>query len=47
MQMTVILVLAIMAFVSACVAAWGKIPLYVAVILLCIIELIRNLPLGK
>jgi hypothetical protein len=45
--LTVLLLLAIAAFVCTVVAAMGKCPLWVAVVLLCIIELIRQLPLGR
>ncbi|HEY4266683.1 MAG TPA: hypothetical protein VGM94_00695 [Galbitalea sp.] len=46
-MLTVILVIALLAIVSAVVAAWGRAPLWVAVVLLCVIELLRALPLGK
>lgn len=46
-MLTVIGVLAILALVSAVIAGWGKIPLWVAVVLLCVIELLRVLPLGR
>lgn len=47
MHPTVLLVLAITAFVCVIVSAFGKCPLWVAVALLCIIELLRVMPLGK
>ncbi len=46
-MLTVFLVLAIAAFVTTLIAAWGKVPLWVAVMILCLIELLRVLPLGK
>jgi hypothetical protein len=39
--------LAVAAAVAAILSAMAKCPLWVAVILLCIIELLRALPLGK
>jgi hypothetical protein len=44
---TVILLLLIAAFIVAVVAAMGKCPLWVSVILLCVAELLRVLPVGK
>ena len=46
-MLTVFLLLAIAAFVAAIVSAMGRAPLWIAVILLCLIELLRELPLGK
>jgi len=48
-MLTVMIVLAIAAFIAAILSAAGKwaIPLWVSVIILCVIELIRTLPLGK
>lgn len=46
-MMTVMIVLAIAALAAAVVSATGHAPLWVSVILICIIELIRVLPLGK
>jgi hypothetical protein len=43
--MTVILFLVIAAFICAIVSALGKCPLWVSVILLCIVELMRVIPL--
>ena len=45
MPLTVMLILVICAFITAIVAAIGRCPLWVSVILLCIVELIRVLPL--
>lgn len=47
--LTVILLLVIAAFICTIVAAakGDKFPLWPAVTLLCVIELIRTLPLGK
>jgi hypothetical protein len=47
MTPTVITVLVIIALILAIVAAIGKAPIWIAVLLLCIVELIRVLPLGK
>ncbi len=46
-MLTVLLLLALAAFITTIIAAWGKCPLWIAVLLLCVIELIRLLPLGK
>jgi hypothetical protein len=47
-MLTVLLLLAIAAFVCAVLAGAGfPPPLWVAVLLLCMIELMRVLPLGK
>ena len=46
-MLTVILVLILGAFLTAIIAAAGKCPLWVSVVLLCIVEMIRVLPLGK
>lgn len=46
-MLTVFLLLALSAFVCTILSAIGKVPLWVGVVLLCIIELLRALPLGK
>jgi hypothetical protein len=46
-MLTVLLVIAIAAFGVTIASAMGKCPLWIAVLLLCVIELIRNLPLGR
>lgn len=46
-MMTVLAFLAIAAFIVTIASALGKAPLWVAVILLCIIELLRVMPLGR
>lgn len=46
-MLTVFLLLALVAFICAVAAAMGKCPLWVSVIILCVIELLRNLPLGR
>lgn len=46
-MLTVMVILVVGAFVATVVSAMGKCPLWVAVTLLCIIELIRVLPMGK
>jgi hypothetical protein len=45
--MSVIFVLIIAAFIAAAVSAAGRCPLWVSVILLCVVELIRVLPIGR
>jgi hypothetical protein len=47
MLMTVIGLLVLAAFICAIVSAMGKCPLWVSVMLLCLVELLRILPLGK
>ena len=46
-MLTVFLCLAIAASLSTLGAAWGKVPLWIAVVFLCLIELLRSIPLGK
>jgi hypothetical protein len=46
-MLTVLVVLVVAAFLVTIAAAAGKAPLWVAVVLLCVVELIRVLPLGK
>ena len=46
-MLTVILILAVAAIIVTILSAIGKAPLWVAVCLLCIIELLRALPVGK
>jgi hypothetical protein len=48
-MLTVFLIIAIAAFVCciASAASPSKVPLWVAVMLLCVIELLRALPLGR
>ncbi len=46
-MLTVFLILALAAFIITIASAMGKAPLWVAVIILCLIELLRVLPLGK
>lgn len=43
---TVFLILALAAFIVTILSAMGKCPLWIAVVLLCVIELLRALPLG-
>jgi hypothetical protein len=45
-MLTVLLLLAVAAFVCTIASAMNKCPLWVAVMLLCLIELLRQLPLG-
>jgi hypothetical protein len=48
-MLTVLIILVLAAFIVtvASAASPTKVPLWVAVLLLCIIELLRTLPLGK
>lgn len=46
-MLTVFILLIVAAFVVTIMAAMQKAPLYVAVLILCIIELLRALPLGR
>jgi len=46
-MLTVFLLLAIAAFICTVASALGKCPVWIPVLLLCIIELLRALPLGK
>jgi hypothetical protein len=45
--LTVFLILAVAAFGCTIASAVGKCPLWVAVLILCVIELLRALPLGR
>lgn len=46
-MLTVFLILTLAAFIVAVLSAIGKAPLWVSVIILCLIELLRVLPLGR
>lgn len=46
-MLTVYLVLVLAAFGCTIVSALGKCPVWIPVVLLCVIELLRVLPLGK
>lgn len=46
-MLTVFLLLAIAAFVVTILSAIGKAPLWVAVLILTVIELLRAMPLGR
>jgi hypothetical protein len=46
-MLTVLLVLAVAAFVIAIVNAMNKCPLWPAVLVLAVAELLRTLPMGK
>ncbi len=46
-MLTVLLILALIALGLTIWAATGKGPLWAAVFVLCVIELLRQLPLGK
>lgn len=46
-MLTVFLLLALAAFIVTIVSALGKAPLWISVILLCLIELLRAIPLGR
>ena len=43
---TVFIILVLSAFIVTILAAIGKAPLWVAVVVLCLIEMLRVLPLG-
>ena len=45
-MLTLFVILAVAALIVAIMAAMGKAPLYVAVIVLCVIEVLRVLPLS-
>ena len=47
MLLTVIGILVLSAFICTIVSALGKCPLWVAVILICVVELVRIMPLGR
>ncbi len=47
-MITVLLILVLAAFVCVIAAAvWSRVPLWVAVVLLCMVELLRVLPVGR
>lgn len=46
-MLTVVVLLAVAAFVVTIVHAMGKTVLWPAVLILCVIELLRALPLGR
>jgi len=46
MILTVTVILVIAALAAAVASAMGKAPLWVSVVLLCVLELVRVLPLG-
>ena len=46
-MINVFLVMAISAFICTIVAALNKCPVWVPVLLLCVIELLRAMPLGR
>ena len=46
-MLTVSLLLVVAAFICTIVSALGKCPLWIAVILLCVLELLRVMPLGR
>ena len=46
-MLTVFIILAVTAFIVTVVAAMGRCPIWVAVLILCLIELLRALPLGR
>jgi hypothetical protein len=47
MVMTVMSLLVIAAFIVVILSAIGRAPLWVAVLLLCLIELLRIVPIGR
>ena len=46
-MLSVFLILAIAAFALTIASSVGKAPLWVAVVILCVIELLRVLPIGR
>ena len=46
-MLTVFVILALVALILAVTAATGHTPLWASVIMLCIIELVRALPMGR
>lgn len=46
-MVTVTLLFAVAAFVVTIVSAMGRCPLWVAVLLLCVLEMLRALPFGR
>ena len=46
-MLTVIGFVIIAAFICAIVSAIGRCPLWISVVLLCVVELLRILPLGR
>jgi hypothetical protein len=46
-MITVFVVLVLAAFIVTVLSAIGRAPLWVSVIILCVIELLRVLPLGR
>ena len=46
-MLTVFVILALSAFVLAIASAMERCPLWVSVVVLCLIELLRALPLGR
>lgn len=47
MPLTVLFLLALSAFICGVAAAMGKVPLWVAVILLSLFALLQTIPLGR
>lgn len=47
MQITVILLLIIAAFICTIVNALGKCPVWVPLVLLCVVELLHSVPMGR
>lgn len=46
-MLTVFLILAVAALIITILSAIGKAPVWVGVLLLCIIECLRSMPLGR
>ena len=46
-MLTVFVILALAAFIVTILAALNRAPLYVAVLVLCLLELLRAVPLGR
>ena len=47
MLITVFVLLAVSAFVLTLLAAINRVPLWIACVILCLIELLRAVPLGR
>lgn len=46
-MMTVFVILSLTAFVCTIASAMGRCPVWIPVLILCLIELLRALPLGR
>jgi hypothetical protein len=46
-MLTVFAIIAVLALIAVILSAMGKAPIWVSVLLLCVLELVRALPLGR